>query len=945
MSGGSGGSVTAGSAGVGGSGAGAAGAGGAITDGGAAGSGAGAQGGMSGAGGASGGAAGAGAEGGLGGMTMTGDVPPIEVGGGTLELEVCASDVIRVAFATDPAFFSRTSLVAAPKRCDAMTPWERVEESGTITLRTTRLELRVDAATGRVGFYDRSGNLILNEKTNGRTLEPATIQGEETGHARQEWEPNDGEALYGLGNYQAGLLDLKGYDVELSQYNTNAVVPTLVSSRGYGILWDNTSYTRFGDLRAYADVPGFSYDSAGNVNGASSGSVDVTAMVTPEATGDYLFRTFSSGEVKLTVGNTLVIDHWRQGWLPDEDVARVRLTAGQPVAVRLQWTSDIDVHTLSFGWKPPPAAPASTSLWSEVGDGIDYYFMFGPELDGVIGGYRRVTGKASLLPKWAFGLFQSRERYSSAADVTQAVQGFRTRSFPLDVIVQDWQYWPDQQWGSHEFDTSRFPNPSSFISTLHDTHHVKFMISVWPKFYTNTANYTALQQGGFMYPYDQAVVDFLGEPFAYYDAFDPGARSLYWQQINQRLFSQGVDGWWLDGTEPDIVEGPFPSLEECRKVYQAHMHPTAAGSGSRVLNAYSLVNSQAVYEGQRATAEEQRVFILTRSAFAGQQRYASVTWSGDITSTWTAFKKQIPGGLGFSLSGIPYWTVDSGGFAVPQRFANGQNAAEWRELNTRWFQYATFLPLLRVHGQAPVREPWEFGGDESPAYQAMLKFARLRYRLLPYVYSLAGAATHRDGTIMRPLVMDFRTDPMVLDVRDQFMFGPAFLVSPVTTYQATNRSVYLPATPGDWYDFWTGMAVAGGAAQASAAPLDSIPVHVRAGSIVPFGPELQYTSEKPADPIVLFVYGGASGAFELYEDDGASYGYETGAFARIPLTWNDATSTLTIGARDGTFPGMLASRTFQVVLVRSDKAVPFGFTPAPDKTVTYDGTAVDVTLP
>jgi alpha-D-xyloside xylohydrolase len=289
--------------------------------------------------------------------------------------------------------------------------------------------------------------------------------------------------------------------------------------------------------------------------------------------------------------------------------------------------------------------------------------------------------------------------------------------------------------------------------------------------------------------------------------------------------------------------------------------------------------------------------------------------------------------------------VDSGGFAVPPQFTNGQNAAEWRELNTRWFQYATFLPLLRVHGQAPVREPWEFGGDASPAYQAMLKFDRLRYRLLPYVYSLAGAAAHRDGTMLRPLVMDFRSDPLALDVKDQFMFGPAFLVSPVTTYQATNRSVYLPATQGDWYDFWSGMPVTGGAARMTAAPFDAIPVHVRAGSIVPFGPELQYTSEKPADPIVVFVYGGAGGGFELYEDDGASYGYESGAFARIPLTWNDATSTLTIGAREGTFPGMLASRSFQLVLVRGGKAVPFGFTPTPDKTVTYDGTAQDVVLP
>jgi alpha-D-xyloside xylohydrolase len=882
---------------------------------------------------------------GIGGMVMMGDVPPIPVGEAILQLEVCTDDVIRVMYAKDAAFFDRTSLAAAPKRCDPMTAWTITEAGATTVLQTSRVELRVDTTTGRIGFYDRDGNPILSEAENGgRTLEPAMIQGESTYHVRQEWDPADGEALYGLGNYQNGLLDIKGYDVELSQYNTNAVVPMLVSSRGYGIFWDNTSYTRFGDLRAWEQIPGVTYDTAGNVNGTSSGAVDLSFMVTPATTGDYVFKTFAAGDLKLTVGGTLVIDHWRQGWLPDEEVARVPLTAGTPVAVRLQWTADIGVNTLSLTWKPPSATPSTTSLWSNVGDGIDYYYLFGPDIDRVLHGYRLVTGQASLMPRWAFGLFQSRERYPSAAEVSAAVDGYRTRNIPLDVIVQDWQYWPDEQWGSHAFDATRFPNPGDFIDSLHQKN-VKFMISVWPKFYTNTANYMALEQAGFMYPYEQGVLDFLDQPFAYYDAFSAGARDLFWQQIDQQLFSLGVDAWWLDATEPETVEGPYTSLAHGRELYETHMHPTAAGTGSRMLNAYTLVNSQGIYEGQRAKAPEKRVFILTRSAFAGQQRYAAATWSGDISSTWTSFKKQIPGGLGFSVSGIPYWTVDSGGFAVPPTFANGANAAEWQELNARWFEYATFLPLLRVHGQAPLREMWEFGGDTSAAYQAMLKFDRLRYRLLPYVYSIAGAATHRDDTMLRPLVMDFRTDPTALAITDQFLFGPALLVSPVTDYGATSRSVYLPATPGDWFDFWTGSHTAGGATLTAAAPLDVIPVFVRAGSIIPFGPELQYTSERPADPITLFVYAGANGSFELYEDDGESYDYENGGFSRIVFSWNDATSTLTIGAREGTFTGMLASRTFNVVLVNSQKPVGFSFEPIADQSVTYDGTAVELAAP
>jgi alpha-D-xyloside xylohydrolase len=879
-------------------------------------------------------------------MPTTGDVPALPVGGGTLKLEVCAADVIRVQFATDPAFFARTSLAAAPKRCDPNTPWQLVETPGTTTLTTTRVEARIDTASGQVAFYDRQGNLIVAEKSGGgRTLEPAMVQNEATAHVRQEWEPNDGEALYGLGNYQHGLFDIKGYDVELSQYNTNAVVPVLVSSRGYGVFWDNTSYTRFGDLREYEPVPGVSYDASGFVTGATTGSVDIIVNVMPPVSGDYLFKTFASGDVKLSIGGELKVDHWRQGWLPDEEMVRVKLTAGEAVPVRLQWTADGTVNTLSFTWKPPASAPATTSLWSEVGDGIDYYFLFGPELDRVVAGYRRVTGAASLMPRWAFGLFQSRERYSSAAALTAAVSGYRTRNIPLDCIVQDWQYWAEGQWGSHEFDPTRFAMPAEVIKTLHDQHHVKLMISVWPKFYTNTNNYDALEQAGFMYPYEAGVVDFLQQPFAFYDAFNPDARALYWQQINQRLFSLGVDAWWLDATEPEVVEGPYESLAEGRTLTQTHMHPTALGSGSRMLNAYSLVNSQGIYEGQRALAPDQRVFILTRSAFAGLQRYASATWSGDITSTWSAFKKQIPGGLGFSLSGIPYWTVDSGGFAVPKQFTNGQNAAEWSELNTRWFQYATFLPLLRVHGQAPVREIWEFGGDTSPAYETMLKFDRLRYRLLPYVYSLAGAATHRDGTPLRPLVMDFPKDAKVLDVGDQFLFGPALLVSPITTYQALSRTLYLPATAGGWYDFWTGAVTPGGASVTVDTALDRIPVHVRAGSLVPFGPELQYTNEKAADPITLVIYSGADASFELYEDDGATYAYESGAFTRIPLSWSEATRTLTIGAREGSYPGMLQTRAFDVVLVTPDKPVPFSFTPTADKSVTYDGSAVSVALP
>jgi alpha-D-xyloside xylohydrolase len=920
-------------------------------------------GGVAGSAGGSGGAGG-GAVGGIGGRAGTGGgggtIPIVMIGGNLLKVEVCADNVVRVAFAKDAAFFTRASLATAAKDCAAI-PFTITSTATDTTIATAKLRVRIAAATGAVTFTDPSGAVILAEKAGGgRTLTAATVQGEATTSVRQEWAPNASEALYGLGQHQHGLLNIKDTDLDLHQYNTEIVIPFLVSSAGYGVLWDNTSFSRFGDLGAATPLPGATglYATGGESGDvvAGTGTVNWTGNITAPATGDYTFRTYSSGAIQLSVNNQLVIDHWRQGWLPNEDLAHVTLTAGQSVPVHLQWSSDIGVNILRLLWKPP-VANRTTSLWSQIGDGIDYYFVYGPELDDVVAGYRRLTGQAPMLPLWAFGLWQSREHYQSSQQITDVLQGYRSRSAPIDNIVQDWQYWLQPQWGSHQFDPARYPDPSGLINAIHDTYHARFMISVWPKFYTGIANFTALNANqGYLYQpnlnemrKDFVYVNVAGNTpsFTFYDAFNPAARLLYWSQINTNLFSRGVDAWWMDATEPDLVEGPFTSSASQINSTQTHMNPTALGSGARMLNAYSLVNSQGVYEGQRAAATNQRVFILTRNGFAGQQRYGAASWSGDISSTWTAFKKQVPAGLGFSVSGMPYWTLDSGGFAVPTRFSaatpTAADTAEWQELNTRWFEYATFLPLLRIHGQAPPREIWQFGGNTSAAYAAMLKFDRIRYRLLPYIYSLAGAVTQQAATMLRPLVMDFRSDATARVIGDQYMFGPALMVSPVTSYGARSRSVYLPSA-GGWYDLWTGARSPGGTTITAAAAFDSIPVYVRAGSILPVGPEIQYTNEKPADPITIYVYAGADGSFTLYEDQGTTYDYERGAFSTISLRWSDATRTLTIGARSGSFPGMLASRTFQLILVNVTKAVGFSFTPTPDKNIAYTGAAMDVGL-
>jgi alpha-D-xyloside xylohydrolase len=546
------------------------------------------------------------------------------------------------------------------------------------------------------------------------------------------------------------------------------------------------------------------------------------------------------------------------------------------------------------------------------------------------------------MPVWAFGFWQSRERYETAPASLDVVKGFRRRRIPFDNIVQDWRYWPDGTWGSHDFDPVRFPDPDGWIKAIHE-QHAHLMISVWGKFDTGTKNFTAMHDAGYLYERNlkEDTRDWLDQPYTFYDAFNPGARKMLWSQMEQKLFRRGIDAWWMDATEPDLR--PTPTLDGQRD----YVNPTALGPGTKVLNAYPLVNSSAIYEGQRASAPDQRVFILTRSGFAGQQRYGAATWSGDISTTWTAMKKQITAGLGFSLSGLPYWTMDSGGFSVPTRFSlkepKPEDTAEWRELNTRWFEFATFVPLLRSHGQFPYREMWELGGESSPGYQAELKFDRLRYRLLPYIYSVAGAVTHESGTFMRALVMDFPEDTNARDIRDQYMFGPALLVNPVTTYQARSRSVYLPGT-GPWYDFSTGAVYPGGQTIEAAAPFDLIPVYVKAGSILPVGPELQYTGEKPADKVTLYVYAGADGDFTLYEDDGLTYGYERGAFARIPFHWNDTTHTLTIGSRTGSFPGMLKDRIFDLILVSPNSPVGFSFTPIPGIRMNYNGEKADFIL-
>jgi len=509
--------------------------------------------------------------------------------------------------------------------------------------------------------------------------------------------------------------------------------------------------------------------------------------------------------------------------------------------------------------------------------------------------------------------------------------------------VLDWSYWEENKWGSQEFDATRFPDAGGMIKTLHEKYNTHFMISVWPKFYEGIPNYDYFNEKGWLFKRNvlNRQRDWIGKGYVstFYDPFNAKAREGFWGLMNRHLYSKGVDAWWMDATEPDIHSNA--SIEERKQL----MSPTALGSSTRYFNAFPLLNAEAVYEGQRRTNPGKRVFILTRSAYAGQQRYASATWSGDIGARWHDMKDQVAAGINFSLSGIPYWTMDIGGFAVEKKFehAQGETLEAWRELVTRWYQFGAFCPIFRVHGQFPYREIYNVAPEEHPAYKSMLYYDRLRYRLMPYIYSLAGTTWKDSYTIMRGLVMDFPADTAVRSIGDQYMFGPALLVNPVYAPGVQSRRLYLPAGNG-WYDFYTGKYYNGGQHLLADAPVERMPLFVKAGSILPFGPEIQYTGEKAADTIALVVFAGRDGHFTLYEDEGDNYNYENGAFTGISFDYKEQTNELVIGRRQGSFNGMPEKRVFTITRIDRNRLRKPDPDALPDATVQYSGEPITLQL-
>ncbi|HUQ09346.1 MAG TPA: TIM-barrel domain-containing protein [Steroidobacteraceae bacterium] len=908
-------------------------------------------------------------------------VAPADARQRRIRLEVRTDRTIRVTTISGGNFELPGSLMVVETK--EHPSWKVEKRENVVILTTSKLAAHVSLATGAVSFTDPAGKPLLAEEAD-RSYE---------GRVSQRFNGGTDEGLFGGGQHQYGVIDLNGEDLELSQHNSDIAVPFIVSTRNYGVLWDNNGISRIGNPQPYGFASrdlkihdasgkegGFTarYSLAGEqklervekdinyqyIKDRSNWPVELLDGKTPAPgnppnilpnqtvtwegslesakAGEHKFRLYASSYFKLFINDELVLDRWRQNWNPLYHPFDVTMAAGKPVKFRLEWIPEGGYIALLHNDPLPDAQRHSLTFTSEVGRAIDYWFIAGKDQQDVIAGYRELTGKAVMLPRWAYGFWQSRERYKTQTELVDTVKEYRKRKIPLDNIVLDWNYWPENAWGSHEFDASRFPNPKKMVDDVHGLN-AQVMISVWPKFYPETANYKELDAAGFIYRknVEEGYVDWIGQGYknAFYDPYSPAARQMYWRQVNDKLNVLGFDAWWMDATEPD----PHSNLDI--QSLKERNGPTALGPAEQYFNTYALVHSGGVYEGARAAQPDKRAFILTRSGTAGIQRNASALWSGDIVSRWPDLYNQISSAVSINYSGIPNWTFDIGGFATEARY-NAQpmkpaDQEEWRELQLRWFQMGAFVPIFRSHGQFPLREIWNIAPAGTEVYDSLVWHDKLRYRLMPYIYTLAGDTYHRDGSIVRGLPMDFPEDTQARAVRDEYLFGRAFLVAPVYQFKARSRQVYLPAGA-DWYDFNTGTKSAGGQSLDVAAPLARMPLFVRAGAILPVGPDTQYTSEKPGAPITLFVFTGADGSFALYEDDGVSYAYEKGQFSYIPIRYDAAQGKLIIGARTGSYTGMPEERTFRIRWIKEGGKAPSDLDAAADVAIEYKGAEVMV---
>ena len=813
----------------------------------------------------------------------------IDLTNGKLEIIPLADFAIRIKFSkndiTENKELILVNKVPVPK-------FDISESKDEIKLKTRLINVIFDKHKNSIKFTDNKSNVFLSEIPGSRKLIADTDMGQPCYIAEQSFDSPEDEYLFGLGQFQDGHFNLKNVSRKLIQVNSQISIPFIYSNRGYGILWHQYGLTYFNP--AGNEVKLTEKNIEYSVQEASVTTSSGTQIVKSQQalyTGKFTIENDGRYSMMLDLGNMdnrqlLIIDDsvyidQSNLWLPPAISTVVDLKKGTHTAKIICKSS----NRPQLSWQ---LTEDKTTFRSPNAKELDYVVFYGDNADEVIGNYRNLSGNVPMLPRWAYGFWQCRERYTTSEQLIETVEQFRDRKIPMDVIVQDWQYWGDNGWGVPQLDETRYPNPSGFIGQLHDLN-AHFNISIW----SNPSKDSKIGK-------EYASQNLYIKDSPWLDYFNPETRKKYWNTLNNNLFRYGVDSWWMDATEPenDALAGK----------------QTWLGPGDFYRLTYPMFVSKAVYEGQRNTTSEKRVCILTRSAFAGQQRYGTINWSGDIGGTWESFSRQIIAGLDYSLTGMPFWTTDIGGFFRPG--SSQYTDKNYHELLIRWYQWGAFNPVFRIHGYQSETEPWNFGKQVEDNMRKMLA---LRYRLIPYIYSEAWQVTRNGSTMMRPLVMDFDGDREAIKQKYEYMFGKSFLVAPVTKPEISNWKVYLPEKTA-WYDFWTEKWFKGGQTISTEAPLDKIPLFVKAGSIVPLGKPMQYTSQKSADTLEIRIYAGANGKFELYEDEGDNYNYEKGEFTIIPFIWDDNKQKLTIAERQGKYPGSLQKRIFNIVLVNNTEA-------------------------
>jgi alpha-D-xyloside xylohydrolase len=871
-----------------------------------------------------------------------------------VQLKVVSNNIIQVLSSSNKLILADTSfIISYPQNINK---FNTAEDATTVSVITSTIKAVITKSTGLVSFFTKAGKPITNELA--KSFKPVQLEKSISNTIVQQFSSPADEALYGLGQHQQGIMNYKNSNLTLYQNNTEVFIPYLVSNKNYGILWDNYSITEFGDGRIFKDINYlklFNKDQqAGNLSATYFSKKDSTKIFTKQKetiidyadlelmthlpaafkmdegkavwegyvqaniSGEHTFKLLAGGYLKFWVDGKLLLDRWRQCWNPFTAFVPVTLVKDKKTAVKIEWIPDGGESYVACKIMEPATALQKKmyQFQSEAGENINYYFVYGKTYDEIINGYRELTGKSPIVPKWALGFWQSRERYKTQNDILTTVKTFREKNIPLDNIVMDWQYWKTDEWGSQQFDPGRFSNPDSMIDVLHNQYHTKFMVSVWPKFYKGLPNYNIMQQQGFLLNKnaEEERKDWLGYVSTFYDVHNPAARNQFWQLLKNNLYSKKVDAWWMDASEPDIHSNM--SIAKRKDIF----YPNAMGSAIKYFNSYPLLNSQAIYEGQRATNDNKRVFILTRSGFAGIQRYGSAIWSGDIGSTWADMKNQISAGVNFSMSGVPYWTFDAGGFATESRYAAGKDMDEWKELQARWYQLGSFLPLFRAHGQYPYREPFNIAKENEETYKAMVSAIEMRYKLLPTLYSIAANVHFNNGTFLKGLMMEFPDDKNVFKINDQFMCGSSLLVNPICNYKQRTRKLYLPAGA-NWYNFYDNKIFKGGRDIDIEAPINNIPVFVKEGTILVTGPVMQYSTEKPADTLTITIYGNKNASFTLYEDEDENYNYENGKSLKIRLLYNAVSKTFTAEDAIGKFEGMLSQRVFKITFLNGNSSL------------------------